>query len=120
MGTAVRHIREEEIPADMLDEAQQRREALLEEMSMFSEELMEAVLEGGEIDTQLIHDAVRAGTLSLEFTPVFVGSAYKNKGIQPLLDAVSAYLPCPTDVVNHALDLANDETGIRGHQRSGR
>jgi len=109
-GDSGQHIREEEIPADMLDEAQQRREALLEELSMFSEELMEAVLEGGEIDTKLINAAVRAGTLSLEFAPVFVGSAYKNKGIQPLLDAVSAYLPCPTDVVNFALDLANAET----------
>ncbi len=109
-GDSGQHIREEEIPADMLDEAQQRREALLEELSMFSEELMEAVLEGGEIDTKLINAAVRAGTLSLEFAPVFVGSAYKNKGIQPLLDAVSAYLPCPTDVVNYALDLANAET----------
>ena len=109
-GDSGQYIREEEIPADLLDEAQQRREALLEELSMFSEELMEAVLEGGEIDAKLINAAVRAGTLSLEFAPVFVGSAYKNKGIQPLLDAVSAYLPCPTDVVNHALDLANAET----------
>jgi elongation factor G len=102
-------IRETEIPADMQAEADEKREALLEEISMFSEDLMEALLEGGDIDTQLIYDAVRAGTLSLEFAPVFVGSAYKNKGIQPLLDAVEAYLPCPTDVVNHALDLENDE-----------
>ncbi|MEN8128570.1 MAG: elongation factor G, partial [Planctomycetota bacterium] len=103
-------LREEDIPADMAAEAEEKREALLEEVSMFSEELMEAVLEGGDIDTELIHEAIRRGTLALEFTPVFIGSAYKNKGIQPLLDAVSAYLPCPTDVVNHALDLANDET----------
>jgi elongation factor G len=46
--------------------------------------------------------AVRKGTLALEFTPVLVGSAYKNKGIQPLLDAVESYLPCPTDVTNYA------------------
>jgi len=102
-------LRQEEIPADMRDEAEQRHEELLEEISMFSDELMEALLEGGDIDTRLIHDAVRTGTLSLDFTPVFVGSAYKNKGIQPLLDAVSSYLPCPTDVVNHALDLSDDE-----------
>lgn len=108
-GDSGQHLREEEIPAPLLGEAQQRREALLEELSMFSEELMEAVLEGGEVDTKLIYKAVRAGTLALEFAPVFVGSAYKNKGIQPLLDAVAAYLPCPTDVVNHALDLANAE-----------
>ncbi len=102
-------LRQEEIPADMRDEAEQRHEELLEEISMFSDELMEALLEGGDIDTRLIYDAVRTGTLSLDFTPVFVGSAYKNKGIQPLLDAVSSYLPCPTDVVNHALDLSDDE-----------
>ncbi|MBT8346374.1 MAG: elongation factor G [Desulfofustis sp.] len=102
-------LREEEIPADMAAEAEEKREALLEEISMFSEELMESLLEDGDIDPQLIYDAVRRGTLALEFTPVFVGSAYKNKGIQPLLDAVSSFLPCPTDVVNHALDLDNNE-----------
>jgi elongation factor G len=102
-------IREEEIPADMLDEATEKRETMLEEVSMFSEELMEALLEGGDVDTQLIYDAVRTGTLSLEFTPVFVGSAYKNKGVQALLDAVEEYLPCPTDVTNNALDLKDEE-----------
>ncbi|THB78512.1 MAG: elongation factor G [Desulfobulbaceae bacterium] len=102
-------IREESIPDVLLDEAQSKREELLEEISMFSEELMEALLEGGDIDTTVIYDAVRKGTLDLEFTPVFIGSAYKNKGIQTLLDAVEAYLPCPTDVVNNALDLAKDE-----------
>lgn len=102
-------IRIVDIPAEMLDEAQEKRDALLEEVSMFSEDLMEALLEGGDIDEQLIYEAVRKGTLSLEFTPVFMGSAYKNKGVQTLLDAVRAFLPCPTDVVNNALDLNNDE-----------
>ncbi len=102
-------IREDVIPADMLEEAQEKRESLLEEISMFSEELMEAVLEGGEIDLQLIYEAVRQGTLALDFTPVFIGSAYKNKGVQSLLDAVEKYLPCPTDVENMALDLKDDE-----------
>lgn len=102
-------IREDEIPAEMLAEAQEKREAMLEEISMFSEELMEALLEEGDIDVQLINNAVRNGTLALEFTPVFMGSAYKNKGVQALLDAVEQYLPCPTDVENMALDLKNDE-----------
>jgi len=102
-------IRIEEIPADMADEAAEKREAVLEEVSMFSEDLMEALLEEGDVDPALIYDAVRKGTLSLEFTPVFVGSAYKNKGVQSLLDAVEQYLPCPTDVVNVALDLKNEE-----------
>ncbi|MFT5697502.1 MAG: elongation factor G [Desulforhopalus sp.] len=102
-------IRIAEIPADMADEAAEKREALLEEVSMFSEDLMEALLDGGDVDQSLIYDAVRKGTLSLDFTPVFVGSAYKNKGVQSLLDAVEQYLPCPTDVVNLALDLKNEE-----------
>ena len=58
---------------------------------------------------QLVKDAVRAGTLALDFSPVFIGSAYKNKAVQPLLDAVEYYLPCPTDVENIGLDLDNDE-----------
>jgi elongation factor G len=102
-------LRIEEIPAGMADMAREKREALLEELSMFSEALMEVVLEGGEVDTALICEAIRKGTISLEFTPVFVGSAYKNKGIQLLLDAVEAYLPCPIDVENFALDLKNNE-----------
>ncbi len=102
-------IREEEIPADMQAQAKEKREELLDVVSMFSEELMEVMLEEGEIDPQLVRDAVRTGTLSLEFSPVFIGSAYKNKAVQPLLDAVDYYLPCPTDVENLGLDLEKDE-----------
>ncbi len=106
-------LRFEEIPDDLQGVASEKREALLEEISMFSDELMEVMLEDGEIDTKLIYEAVRKGTLSLDFTPVFVGSAYKNKGIQLLLDAVESYLPCPTDVENFALDLKNGETEVK-------
>ena len=102
-------VREEEIPDNLKDMADEKREELLDAVSMFSEELMEVMLEEGEIDPQLIRDAVRAGTLSLEFSPVFIGSAYKNKAVQPLLDAVDYYLPCPTDVENLGLDLEKDE-----------
>jgi len=102
-------VREDVIPAELQDQAQTKREELLEAVSMFSDELMEVMLEEGDIDPALIKDAIRKGTLALEFTPVFVGSAYKNKAVQPMLDGVDAYLPCPTDVVNMALDLNNDE-----------
>jgi len=105
-------LRIADIPEAMQDEAQAKRETLLEEVSKFSDELMEIMVEEGEIDTQMIHDAVRKGTLALEFTPVFIGSAYKNKGIQTLLDSVREYLPCPTDVENFALDLKNHETEV--------
>lgn len=108
-GPSGETIIEKEIPAEYQAAAQEKRDALLEEISMFSEELMEALLDGGEFDPQLVYDAIRKGTLSLEFTPVLMGSAYKNKGVQLLLDAVQSFLPCPTDVVNMALDLKNEE-----------
>jgi elongation factor G len=102
-------VREDVIPAALQDHAQTKRDELLEAVSMFSDELMEVMLEEGDIDPDLIKSAIRKGTLALELTPVFVGSAYKNKAVQPMLDGVDAYLPCPTDVVNMALDLNNEE-----------
>ncbi|MFC1843459.1 elongation factor G [Thermodesulfobacteriota bacterium] len=104
-------IREADIPAELQEEADAKREELLDAASMYSEELMEAILEGTPTE-QMIHDAVRIGTLSLELVPVFLGSAYKNKGVQSMLDAVTAYLPTPKDIENTALDLANDEKEI--------
>ena len=106
-------IRYEEIPEKMRDEADEKREELLDAVSMFSDELMEAILEEEEISDEMVHEAIRRGTLALEFTPVMLGSAYKNKGVQPLLDAVQAYLPCPTDVENTALDLDNEEENVK-------
>lgn len=104
-------IVEEEIPADLMDEAQEKRELMLDAASMFSDELAEAYLEGVETE-EMIHDAVRKGVLAREMVPVFMGSAYKNKGIQPLLDAVVRYLPAPDDIENTALDLANGEQEV--------
>jgi elongation factor G len=78
---------------------------------MYSEALMEAILDD-RVTEDLVHDAVRRGTLALELTPVFIGSAYKNKGVQLLLDAVTRYLPCPTDVANEAVDLTQDEARV--------
>ena len=79
---------------------------------MFSDELAEAYLNGEDIPQDMIHDAVRKGVLARELVPVFMGSAYKNKGIQPLLDAVVRYLPAPEDVENTALDLDDNEKEI--------
>ena len=100
--------REGEIPAHMLDAAAEARETMLDAVSMFDDDLMEAMLEDNVTDA-LINRAVRAGVLSLELTPVFMGSAYRNKGVQALCDAVCAYLPNPTEVVNNALDLDKGE-----------
>ena len=104
-------IREAEIPAGLRDEAEAKREELLDAASMFSEELMEAILEGTPTE-EMIRRAVRNGTLSLELVPVFMGSAYKNKGVQSMLDAVTEYLPNPKDIKNTALDLKNGENEI--------
>ena len=106
-------LRYEEIPDNLKDEAEEKREELLDAVSMFSDELMEAMLEEEEIPEEMVHAAIRKGTLSLELAPVMIGSAYKNKGIQPLLDAVNTYLPSPTDVENIALDLDNDEAEVK-------
>jgi elongation factor G len=105
------HVREEEIPASLLDEANAARENMLDAVSMFSDELTEAILEG-KVTEELIHAAARQGTISLSLCPVFLGSAYKNKGVQKLLDAVTRYLPCPTEVENTGVDLSNREAPI--------
>ena len=88
----------DEIPAEFAEIAAEKREELLEAASDFSEDLMMAVLEGEEIDVDELKRAIRAGVLAGKMNPVFVGSAYKNKGIQELLDAVIDYLPSPLDV----------------------
>ena len=104
-------IVEGDIPADQMDEAQAAREELLDAVSMFSDELMEAMLEE-KVTSDLVYEAIRRGTISLGLTPVLMGSAYKNKGVQRLLDAVLAYLPNPTQVTNKAVDLDNAEAEV--------
>jgi elongation factor G len=103
-GDAGEKIVEGEIPASLQVEAEVRREVLLDAASMYSDELMEALLEG-EATEEMIHAAVRKGVLSTKLTPVFMGSAYKNKGVQLLLDAVIRYLPAPTDIENRAIEV---------------
>ena len=97
-------VRREAIPADLRPEAARARQDLLDAVSMFSDELTEAALAGRETP-DLIIEAARRGTLSRELTPVLIGSAYRNKGVQLLLDAIVAYLPNPAEVENTAYDL---------------
>ena len=105
-------VRIERIPANLLEQAEHHREALIDAASLFSDELTEAILEEREIPEELIYNAVRQGVLTREITPVFMGSAYKNKGVQPLLDAVTRLLPCPADIQNEALDTRQDEEPV--------
>ncbi len=111
-GDAGTEIRIADIPADMVDQANEYRETMLDAVSMFSDELMEAMMEEA-VTEELIHTAVRKATLANELCPVFLGSAYKNKGVQALLDAVLKYLPEPRDVQNIALDLDNNEEEVK-------
>ena len=105
-------LEEGPIPEALLAEAEAARAEMLDAASMFSDELLEAALEDAATP-EMIRAAVRKGVLSLELTPVFMGSAYKNKGVQPLLDAVNHYLPSPLDVPIEALALDNGNAPVR-------
>lgn len=105
------NIVEKEIPAEMVDMANEKREELLDAVSLFSDELTEAMLEG-EPTEEMIHAAIRTGVLELKFVPVFMGSAFKNKGVQKLLDGVSNYLASPVDIKNEAMEIENEDSRI--------
>ena len=105
--------RVESIPEKMIAEATEKRELLLDAASMFSDSLTELVLEEADIPEEKIRSAIRRGVIARQITPVFMGSAYKNKGIQPFLDGITDLLPCPTDVENRALDMEREEATVR-------
>jgi elongation factor G len=105
-------LRLAEIPEDFLEEAKARREELIDKASMYSDKLMEEFMEG-EVSKEALIDGIRKGTLCRGLTPVFVGSAYKNKGVQALLDGVLNYLPSPDDRENFAYDLDNKEEEVK-------
>jgi elongation factor G len=89
---------DEDIPADLLDQAKEYREKMIEQAVELDESAMEAYLEGNEPDEATLKALIRKGTVSLAFVPLLCGSAFKNKGVQPLLDAVVDFLPSPLDV----------------------
>jgi len=103
---------EKEIPEDLKEEAARVREDMIDAVSVFSDDLTDAILEETPISEKMIYDAVRKGTNARELTPVFMGSAYKNKAVQPLLNAVVEYLPSPLDIENEAIDLDNNEETV--------
>jgi elongation factor G len=106
-------IRIAEIPDHLKADAEKYREKMLDAVSEFSDELTESLLEGTPFPVDLVRTAIRKGTLEEKLVPVMLGSAYKNKGVQPLLDAVTYYLPNPTEVKNFALDLDKNEEQVQ-------
>lgn len=113
-GESGQTIREEEIPENLKALATEYRTKLIDCCADYSDEIMEKALEGEyyDIDEDLIKATIRKATISLDITPVFMGSAYKNTGIQKLLDGVTDYLPNPTEVNNIALDVNNEEKQV--------
>jgi elongation factor G len=107
-GDAGSNVNEIEIPAALLPEAESRREQLLDVLSMHDDDLMAAMLDD-RVTEDLIIAAARKATIARQVTPVFMGSAYKNKGVQLLLDAVIRYLPDPTEVENEAIEMSEGE-----------
>jgi len=99
------------VPPDLIEEAKKKREEMLDNLSMFSDELTEAILEE-TINEAIIRKVIREETISRKITPVFLGSAYKNIGVQTLLDGINSYLPAPVEVKNIALDMNNNEKEI--------
>src|SRR5262245_12288128 len=98
-------VRAEKIPEDYADAAQAARTEMLEALSMFDDNLMTALLEEAPIDELEIHRLIREATLAREIVPVMLGTAFKNKGVQELIDAVCRYLPSPEDRTIRATDL---------------
>jgi len=96
-GISGEQVRREEIPAELQEEAQTERQQMLEALSMYSDEMMELLLGEEEVPVDLIHKVARDAVRQQEMTPVFMGTAYRNKGVQPLLDAITRYLPSPLD-----------------------
>ena len=102
-------VRDEDIPADMMDQAQEYHDALWEAAAELDEELMMKYLEGEEISAAEVKAAIRKGTIENQIVPVLCGTAYRNKGVQMLLDAVIDYMPAPTDIPD--IKGVNPKTG---------
>ena len=109
-GSVGENLVEKEIPAELQDQVEEYREKLIEAVAEFDEEFMEKYLGGEEITVDELKDTIRKATLSVEFFPVVCGSAFKYKGVQPMLDAVVDYLPSPLDVpAIKGIDPSTDE-----------
>jgi elongation factor G len=106
------NIRREEIPAEYLEEAKKRRHAIIEALSDFDDTIAEKFLMEDEVTAEELIPIIRRETINLKITPLYVGSAMKNKGVQVLLDAVGMFLPAPKDVKNEGLDQSQNEAKL--------
>jgi elongation factor G len=111
-GPAGEDVRTEAIPAELLAEAKERRLELVAAMGDFDDDVAQLYLDEKEVPPEVLIKGIRKATLALKFTPVFMGSAYKNKGVQALLDGVCAYLPNPKEVNNEAHDQSKGEEKV--------
>ncbi|KAL7751881.1 Elongation factor G, mitochondrial [Sorochytrium milnesiophthora] len=111
-GPKGEQVRIADVPTDLAPLVAQKRQELIEHLADADEEIADLFLAEEEPTAEQLKSAVRRATIARKFTPVFVGSAYKNTGVQPLLDGVIHYLPAPNDVPNYALDVKNRETKV--------
>jgi elongation factor G len=112
-GADGEEVRTTDIPAEYVDEATTFRQQMLESLAMYSDELMELLLSEEPISEELIHTVTREACIQQGATPVFLGTAFRNKGVQPLLDAVTRYLPSPLEREIRARDVVDPETRIQ-------
>jgi elongation factor G len=111
-GPQGQQVRHDAVPAELADEVEHARRHLLESLSMYSDDLLELLLAEEPVPETLIHEVIRSAVHSQQLTPVYLGSAYRNKGVQPLLDAVVRYLPSPKDCNYTALSYADPEQSV--------
>ncbi|NBB95636.1 MAG: elongation factor G [Planctomycetes bacterium] len=107
-GQQGEEVIEADIPADYADEADQARHDVLDTLSMYSDDMMELLLEEQDVPEEMVHDTIHWATVNLDIVPLMLGTAFRNRGVQPLIDAISRYLPSPLDVTNTARDHDNE------------
>ncbi len=95
---AGKDVRDEDIPAELMDKAQEYHESLLETVASYDDELMEKYFDGEELTVEEIKSTIRKATIANDMVPMVCGTSYRNKGVQPLLDAIVDYMPAPTDI----------------------
>ncbi|KAL7258624.1 hypothetical protein ACSBR1_004693 [Camellia fascicularis] len=111
-GSSGENVTAEEVPANMKELVAEKRRELIEVVSEVDDKLAELFLADEPISSTELEEAIRRATIARKFIPVFMGSAFKNKGVQPLLDGVLSYLPCPIEVSNYALDQTKQEEKV--------